>query len=577
MAKSKRRVVSPAHGAQLATPPAKQLPFVVDKATVDPTLADLFASSLGPVRVPPKSRYQAEIKPSKQAQEGLAYPTIDDEDSDEVDYESNQIDSGSGVDSGLSSDASTPGPILQENLAGKENRKRKRRHQQDEDLEDLYMQRLAMEEAKDEGAREAGRSDKRRRTIMDKANGEQNGSLSAEDDADSMEEAEASGGDEGIESEGSASVQGIPQHETLAAANEEADLEKSSRTVFLGNVSTLAITSKSDKKTLLAHLSSFLSSLPLDSSTSHRIETLRFRSTAFSTVSAPKKAAFVKKELMDATTKSTNAYVVYSTPLAAREAVKRLNGTIVLDRHLRVDGVAHPAKIDHKRCVFVGNLGFVDDDSLINAGEDSKKKKRPPADMEEGLWREFGKAGIVESVRVVRDPKTRVGKGFAYVQFTDPNAVETALLYNEKKFPPMLPRKLRVTRAKHINKTASASNSSKPLFPAASAFKSGNKIYNPKPNSQTRSLHGRASKLLGRAGAAKLRASVREAAKERRGSIGATIKTPEVVVFEGYRALSGAKPTGMRMPGGSRKKQRGKERTRRTARAAAWKANGGKK
>ena len=47
-----------------------------------------------------------------------------------------------------------------------------------------------------------------------------------------------------------------------------------------------------------------------------------------------------------------------------------------------------------------------------------KVRERAPADVEEGLWREFGKAGTVESVRVVRDGKTRVGKGFAYVQFT---------------------------------------------------------------------------------------------------------------------------------------------------------------
>jgi nucleolar protein 12 len=121
---------------------------------------------------------------------------------------------------------------------------------------------------------------------------------------------------------------------------------------------------------------------------------------------------------MGATTKSSNAYVVYSTAYAAREAAKRLNGTVVLDRHLRVDGVAHPAKTDHRRCVFVGNLGFVDDESMLDqGGENERKRSKIPSDIEEGLWRQFGKAGVVESVRVVRDEKTRVGKGFAYVQF----------------------------------------------------------------------------------------------------------------------------------------------------------------
>ena len=118
---------------------------------------------------------------------------------------------------------------------------------------------------------------------------------------------------------------------------------------------------------------------------------------------------------------------MYSIRAAARESARRLNGTVVLDRHLRVDEVSHPAKIDHRRCVFVGNLGFVDDESQIKAVEDAesgrKSRKTPAGDVEEGLWRQFMLAGKVESVRVVRDAKTRVGKGFAYVQF----AVQTNL------------------------------------------------------------------------------------------------------------------------------------------------------
>ena len=183
----------------------------------------------------------------------------------------------------------------------------------------------------------------------------------------------------------------------------------------------MTIQSKASRRTLLDHLGSFLPELSSDQE--HKVVSLRFRSTAFADASLPKKAAFVKKDLLDATTKSTNAYVVYSTQIAAREAVKRLNATVVLDRHLRVDSVAHPSKVDHRRCVFVGNLGFVDDESNIQANEEEQghakkqKKSKPPSDVEEGLWRQFSTAGIVQSVRVVRDRATRVGKGFAYVQF----------------------------------------------------------------------------------------------------------------------------------------------------------------
>ena len=74
-----------------------------------------------------------------------------------------------------------------------------------------------------------------------------------------------------------------------------------------------------------------------------------------------------------------------------------------------------------------------------------------------------------------------------------------------------------------------------------------------------------------------LRASARDAAKERESGTNVVMKTPEMVVFEGYRAKAGAKLAGMKTSGGSGKKKGGKERTRRTARAAAWKTKRGKK
>ena len=284
--------------------------------------------------------------------------------------------------------------------------RKRRKRDEDDDIEGQYMQRLAREEAHEATKKSLDRLNKRPKLDPD-----------AEGEASSSATATADNEDQDLKTSSPP-----PQHETTTTDAPSSSLEQSTRTVFLGNVSTTAITSRLSYALLLAHLSSHLPSLP-PSTPPHKIASFRFRSTPYADSSLPKKAAFAKKALKTSTTKSTNAYVVYSTALAAREAAKQLNGTVVLDRHLRVDGVAHPAATDHRRCVFVGNLGFVDDESAIRAAEDAERgdtkarKQKPPADVEEGLWWQFGTAGAVESVRVVRDKTTRVGKGFAYVQF----------------------------------------------------------------------------------------------------------------------------------------------------------------
>jgi nucleolar protein 12 len=300
-------------------------------------------------------------------------------------------------------------------------RKRKRADV-DDNLEQLYMERLARDEEK--------YALKARELAEVAGTGRGSESSGAEGTDNEDQDAEVDDRNSAVE------TFSPPQHESIQEENTE--VEKASRTVFLGNVSTQAIVSKTAKKELLRHLASLFPSLPNVPGIDHTVESIRFRSTAYST-KLPKKAAFAKKDLMEATTKSTNAYAVYSTKLAAREAVKQLNGTVVLQRHIHVDQVAHPTKTDHRRCVFVGNLDFVDDDSQIREanehGEEKKKRKKTkvPGDVEEGLWRQFGKAGTIESIRVPRDPKTRVGKGFAYVQFVVSN-LHTTVLQSDKCF-----------------------------------------------------------------------------------------------------------------------------------------------
>ncbi|KAF2035970.1 hypothetical protein EK21DRAFT_53201 [Setomelanomma holmii] len=515
----------------------------IDKKAIDPTIASLFASSAGPVQAPPKSRYQTRIQTAndEELSEAEDVESEGDESEGSQDDEISE-DEAAGSEDGSSDEEKEPDAEdstseneavlerLRESLSNggpEKPTKKKRKRGEEEEVEDTYMRKLAQEEAKEEEQRQKKRK-------LEKA-----------------QAAESSDDEPSDEEELAKDDFAIPKHESLVKTDDKdaQEVEKAGRTVFLGNVSTECINSKSAEKALKKHLESFIADLA-DNNPPHKVESVRYRSTAFDN-SLPKRAAYAKKEIMESTTRSTNAYAVYTTKVAAREAVKKLNGTVLLKRHLHVDSVAHPAKVDHRRCVFVGNLPFVDDESHTPIAEGEQKKKgKPASDVEEGLWTHFAKAGKIESVRVVRDAATRVGKGFAYVQFYDENGVEAALLYNEQKFPPMLPRKLRVTRCRAEKKNKK--DKPRVALPTKDrrASGSGKAGYVAKMSDEQKSMQGRARSILGKV---------------------AKAQTKEGFVFEGHRAKEGQGKSGLKFKGSGGKK---KGPNGRKSRSSAWKKGG---
>ncbi|KAH7379214.1 hypothetical protein DE146DRAFT_626051 [Phaeosphaeria sp. MPI-PUGE-AT-0046c] len=483
--------------------PKSDTPFAkVNKKAFDPALSSLFASSERIVQENDEELSELEDAGSED----------DSEASSEQDSE-DEAEGGAQIAN-----------LKESMLNGAQDKSAKKRKRGDkEEVEDAYMRKLAREEQKEEEQRQ-----KKRKTGKTRATDE-------DQDQSSDEEQEA------------ANNFVIPKHESLTETDDKdaQEIEKASRTVFLGNVSTDCINSKSAEKALKKHLESFIADLA-DNNPPHKVESIRYRSTAFDN-SLPKRAAFAKKEIMDATTRSTNAYAVYTTKVAAREAVKKLNGSVFLKRHLHVDSVAHPTKVEHRRCVFVGNLPFVDDESQTPLKEgEVKKNKRPASDVEEGLWTHFAKAGKIESVRVVRDAATRVGKGFAYVQFHDENGVEAALQFNEQKFPPMLPRKLRVTRCRAEKKN----KKDKPRVaqPSTDRKANGKAGYVAKLSDEQKSMQGRARSMLGKV---------------------AKAQSKEGFVFEGHRAKEGQGKSGLKFKGSGGGKKKGPNG--RKSRSSAWK------
>lgn len=141
----------------------------------------------------------------------------------------------------------------------------------------------------------------------------------------------------------------------------------------------------------------------------------------------------------------------------------------------------------------------------------------------------------------------------------------------------MLPRKLRVTRAKDPRKTALAQERAKAKAVATNGAPKSMK-YKPKATPEEQSMAGRTSKLLGRSAAIQQRHGKRpsKGSPEEVSNPLGEIKTPEQVIFEGRRATSrDALPKDLKFgKKGNKSKAKakgGKPQNRSARRAAEWK------
>lgn len=173
---------------------------------------------------------------------------------------------------------------------------------------------------------------------------------------------------------------------------EKEELEKTERTVFVGNLSVTA-TRKELKKLFKQH---------------GEVETVRIRSVPTKDPKQPKKVALIKKEF-HAERETMNAYVVFKSKESAGKAMQS-NGTEFGGFHIRVDMAANSTQHDHKNSLFIGNLSF--------------------ACKEEELRAHFSECGNVANVRLVRDKASGLGKGFGYVTFQDHGSVMLGLKMN---------------------------------------------------------------------------------------------------------------------------------------------------
>ncbi|XP_026316632.1 nucleolar protein 12 [Hyposmocoma kahamanoa] len=174
------------------------------------------------------------------------------------------------------------------------------------------------------------------------------------------------------------------------------DAEVIKRTLFVGNVPF----SKKCKKEIKKMFSKY-----------GHIENVRIRGIPVKDARTTPKLAVIKSELHPERT-SVNLYIKFTNPQSVDKALAE-NNTVLNGYHLRVSrsdttGFTH----DPKLSVFVGNLPFAIED--------------------EGLRAKFESCGDIESVRIVRDKQTSVGKGFGFVNFKTKDSVELALALTEE-------------------------------------------------------------------------------------------------------------------------------------------------
>eukprot|EP01134_Creolimax_fragrantissima_P002843 CFRG2843T1 len=189
-----------------------------------------------------------------------------------------------------------------------------------------------------------------------------------------------------------------------------AQRERGNRTIFVGNVPI-----KVNQKAFKNMFKEF-----------GPIESVRFRSVAVANPRMSHKVAFLTKQT-HADRTSMNAYVVYKTEEGVQTCITNAKGLKLDGHHLRVDVVGDGTKKftnDTKSTVFVGGLPLNVEDEM--------------------LYTHFGQCGTVESVRIIRDKATGIGKGIAYVKFEAEAAVGLAVRLDGSEVGS---RKIRVSKA----------------------------------------------------------------------------------------------------------------------------------
>ncbi|XP_054018245.1 RNA-binding protein 34 [Dryobates pubescens] len=153
-----------------------------------------------------------------------------------------------------------------------------------------------------------------------------------------------------------------------------------------------------------------------------RIKSVRFRSLVPAEATLSKKLAAIKNKVHP-NAKFINAYVVFEEECDAVEALKENGREIASGFHIRVDIASKSSLHDNKRSIFLGNLSY---------------------DISDDAVREhFSVCGGVVGVRIVRDRKTGLGKGFGYVLFENTETVHVALKLNKSN---LMGRKMGVKR-----------------------------------------------------------------------------------------------------------------------------------
>ncbi|XP_043582739.1 RNA-binding protein 34-like [Bombus pyrosoma] len=168
------------------------------------------------------------------------------------------------------------------------------------------------------------------------------------------------------------------------------DFEENERTIFVGN-----LPKDVTKKQLQKLFKQF-----------GKIDAIRLRGKISKSLNIPKRVAAITNDLHPKV-KSVYAYIRFDSEESTKKALS-INGRKFEGNYIRVDMSSKSNdKYETKKSVFIGNLHFnVDDDSVRN---------------------HFKRCGEIESVRIIRDNQTGVGKGFGYVNFKSEDAVALAL------------------------------------------------------------------------------------------------------------------------------------------------------